>query len=92
MTALSAQELLHTVRNITHDGSPGAAYVQDWIKALEDDPKEIYKAAADAQKVSDYLMRPIREREHATAPCPTQICPNGTLTATPTRPGAASNT
>ena len=52
---------------VGHDGSRGAAYVQGWIKALEDDPKEIYKAAADAQKISDYLMRPIREREHATA-------------------------
>ena len=52
---------------VGHDGSRGAAYVAGWIKALEEDPKEIYKAAADAQKISDYLMRPIREREHATA-------------------------
>ena len=29
-------------------------------------PKEIYKAAADAQKISDYLLRPIREREQET--------------------------
>ena len=36
------------------------------MKALEQDPKEIYKAAADAQKISDYLMRPIREREQTT--------------------------
>ena len=35
---------------VGHDGTRGAAYVQGWIKALEDDPKEIYKAAADAQK------------------------------------------
>ena len=48
---------------VGHDGSRGAAYVAGWIKALEDDPKEIYKAAADAQKISDYLLRPIRERE-----------------------------
>ena len=47
---------------VGHDGSRGAAYVQGWIKALEDDPKEIYKAAADAQKISDYLMRPIRRQ------------------------------
>ena len=52
---------------VGHDGSRGAAYVAGWIKALEDDPKEIYKAAADAQKISDYLMRPIREREQTTA-------------------------
>ena len=51
---------------VGHDGSRGAAYVQGWIKAIDDDPKEIYKAASDAQKISDYLMRPIREREQTT--------------------------
>ena len=51
---------------VGHDGSRGAAYVAGWITALDDDPKEIYKAAADAQNISDYLMRPIREREQAT--------------------------
>ena len=51
---------------VGHDGSRGAAYVAGWITALEEDPKEIYKAAADAQHISDYLMRPIREREQAT--------------------------
>ena len=40
---------------VGHDGSRGAAYVKGWIKALDDDPKEIYKAAADAQNISDYL-------------------------------------
>ena len=52
---------------VGHDGSRGAAYVEGWIKALDQNPKEIYKAAADAQKISDYLMRPIREREQTTA-------------------------
>ena len=52
---------------VGHDGSRGAAYVQGWIKALDTDPKEIYKAAADAQKISDYLLRPIKEREQTTA-------------------------
>ena len=51
---------------VGHDGSRGAAYVQGWIQAIDNDPKEIYKASADAQKISDYLMRPIREREQAT--------------------------
>ena len=51
---------------VGHDGSRGAAYVTGWIKALEDDSREIYKAAADAQKISDYLMRPIKEREQTT--------------------------
>ena len=51
---------------VGHDGSRAAAYVKGWLKAIDDDPKEIYKAAADAQKISDYLLRPIREREQET--------------------------
>ena len=51
---------------VGHDGSRGAAYVKGWLQAIDDDPKEIYKAAADAQKISDYLLRPIREREQET--------------------------
>ena len=51
---------------VGHDPGRGAAYVEGWLKALDKDPKEIYKAVADAQKISDYLMRPIREREQAT--------------------------
>ena len=58
---------------VGHDGSRGAAYVQGWIKALDKDPKEIYKAAADAQKISDYLLRPIKEREQTTAKEHTQL-------------------
>ena len=52
---------------VGHDGSRGAAYVEGWITALDHDPREIYKADADAQHISDYLMRPIRDREQETA-------------------------
>ena len=51
---------------VGHDGSRGAAYVEGWLNALDDDPKEIYRAAADAQHISDYLLRPVRDREQAT--------------------------
>ena len=51
---------------VGHDGSRGSTYVKGWLTALEHDPQEIDKAAADAQKISDYLMRPIREREQTT--------------------------
>ena len=51
---------------VGHDGSRGAAYVEGWIKALDTDPKEMYTAAADAQHLSDYLMRPIKERAQPT--------------------------
>ena len=33
-----------------------AAYVQSWIKVLQDDPREIFRAAADAEKICDFIM------------------------------------
>ena len=51
---------------VGHDGSRGAAYVKGWVEALEKDPKEIYKAAAEAQRMTDYLMQPVRERAQTT--------------------------
>jgi putative DNA primase/helicase len=37
---------------IGHDPSRHAAYVGSWIKALEEDPREIFRAAADAEKIT----------------------------------------
>ena len=51
---------------VGHDGSRGAAYVESWLKALDEDPKEIYKAAAEAQKISDHLVQPVRDHEQTT--------------------------
>ena len=42
---------------------PGAAYVEGWVAALEEDPREIRRAAADAQKISDFVLARSRERE-----------------------------
>ena len=33
-----------------------AAYVRSWIKTLEDDPRELFRAAADAEKILNYVM------------------------------------
>ena len=52
---------------VGHDGSRGAMYVKGWLTALEHDPQEIDKAAAEAQHMSDYLLRQIREHEQAIA-------------------------
>jgi len=43
---------------IGHTPQNGAAYIEGWIKALEEDPREIYRASADAQKITDYLVEP----------------------------------
>ena len=39
-----------------------AAYVKSWIHALDDDPREIYRAAAEASRISEFLVKPARER------------------------------
>ena len=51
---------------VGHDPSRGAAYIKSWIKVLEDDPSEIHRASADAQKMSDYLIE--RSRLHERVP------------------------
>ena len=53
---------------VGHDPSRGAAYVEGWIQALEEDPREIRRAAADAQKISDFVLSRHREREAAREP------------------------
>lgn len=45
-----------------HEPQNGADYIVGWVKALEDDPREIYRAASDAEKISRYLIEPARER------------------------------
>ena len=46
---------------VRHEPRHGTAYVSSWIKALENNPKEIRAAAVDAQRISDWLIA--RERE-----------------------------
>ena len=33
-----------------------------WIKALKDDPRELYRASQDAQVMSDYVLNRRREK------------------------------
>ncbi|MDE0652214.1 MAG: zincin-like metallopeptidase domain-containing protein [bacterium] len=51
------------------DGQCGnsAAYVKSWIEALEKDPREIHRAAGEADRISRYLISPARERLDAIA-------------------------
>ncbi|HCE5184916.1 TPA: DUF1738 domain-containing protein [Vibrio parahaemolyticus] len=41
---------------IGHDPGQHAAYVKSWVKALKEDPKEILRAARDAEKIRDTVM------------------------------------
>ena len=56
-----------------HDPARGAAYVEGWVAALDEDPREIHRAAAEAQRMSNYLVGRAREllekieQDHETA-------------------------
>ena len=51
-----ASMILGDELGIGHDPEQHAAYVASWIKALEEDPLEIFRAAAAAEKIHDYVL------------------------------------
>lgn len=51
-----ASLFLAAERGIPHDPMNHAAYVGSWIKALKSDKNEIFRAATDASKMTDYLL------------------------------------
>jgi antirestriction protein ArdC/phage/plasmid primase-like uncharacterized protein len=51
-----ASMILGDELGIGHDPSQHAAYVGSWIKALNDDSMEIFRAAADAEKIQNYVL------------------------------------
>lgn len=42
---------------LTPDFGQSAAYIESWLRALKDDKRLIFKAAAEAQKAADLLMQ-----------------------------------
>lgn len=51
-----ASMILGDELGIGHDPGQHVAYVGSWIKALQDDPLEVFRAAADAEKIHDYVL------------------------------------
>uniref|UniRef100_UPI0035CD0389 ArdC family protein n=1 Tax=Rugamonas fusca TaxID=2758568 RepID=UPI0035CD0389 len=51
-----ASMILGDAIGIGHDTKQHAAYVNSWIKVLQDDPLEIFRAAADAEKIQDFVL------------------------------------
>jgi len=41
---------------IGHDPGQHAAYVKSWIRVLEENPLEIFRASADAERIQDYVL------------------------------------
>lgn len=50
---------------IGHDPGQHSAYVGSWIKALQEDPREIFRAAADAEKIAGYVQGLTQQREQS---------------------------
>lgn len=48
---------------IPHDPANHTSYVGSWIRALEGDKNEIFRAASDAEKMVDYVIDLQRQRE-----------------------------
>ena len=51
---------------VGHDPQRGAAYVENWVRVLEEDPREIHRVAAEAQRMSDYLISRARGRSRGS--------------------------
>ena len=58
-----ASYMLGADLGIGHDPGQHHAYVASWIKVLEQDPREIIRAAQDAERLRGYVMG--LEREHS---------------------------
>jgi antirestriction protein ArdC len=52
-----AQSIVCAELNIDGEAADNTtAYLSDWLQALRSDRKEIFRAAADAQRIADYLL------------------------------------
>ncbi|MCE7915638.1 MAG: DUF1738 domain-containing protein [Nitrosomonas sp. PRO4] len=58
-----ASMLLSGELGIGHDPGQHVAYVNSWIKVLQEDPTEIFRAAADAEKIQDYVLAFSQQQE-----------------------------
>ena len=72
-------------------GPRRVAYAESWIEVLEKDTPEIRRAAADAQKISDYVLvrsrqRPGRRERQAAKSVPSRTPPNAATLLPRARP------
>lgn len=58
---------------IPHDPSQHASYIDSWIQVLREDSNEIFRAAKDAEQITEYVLQfqqekqPLAELEHVGA-------------------------
>jgi antirestriction protein ArdC len=60
-----ASVFLAAERGIPHDPEHHASYVNSWIKTLKEDKHEIFRAAHDASKATDFLLSLERDKSIA---------------------------
>lgn len=51
-----ASMLIGETLDLGHDASSHASYVASWIKVLKNEPMEVFRAAADAEKILNFIM------------------------------------
>lgn len=51
-----ASMILGDELGIGHDPDQHASYVQSWIKVLQNDPLEVFRAASDAEKIQTFVL------------------------------------
>ena len=56
LRAEMASFMLGQELGLGHDPSRHASYLASWVRILQDDPKEILRAATDAQRIMDFLQ------------------------------------
>ena len=79
-----AQSMVCAELGLACDWSNAAAYVGDWLTKLKSDRKEIFRAAADAQRIADYLLAfhpAYRARETGNDPANTAVDADGSACA-----------
>jgi len=65
-----ASMMLGEQLSLGHDPEQHVAYVKSWIKVLQDDPQEIFRAASDAEKITQYL-RGMQQQQQQGQEAPT---------------------
>ena len=75
-----ASMILGDELGIGHDPGQHAAYVGSWIKTLQDDPLEIFRAAADAEKIHGFVLG-LEQQQQQQASQQSQAAPQSDLVA-----------
>lgn len=63
-----ASVFLSAETGLEYDVTRHTAYIQSWVKALREDKNEIFRAAKDAEKITDYVLAFEKEREREITP------------------------